>query len=155
ILRFGPSLLVCLLVGFNRGIRFGLCVAALLLAHMSLTGREADQIYAGRSYFGVLRVYMDFDHKDLLRDEDLEKLEGSDKLVFDKGGAPFTYLMHGTTYHGKNFHYPPELRRLATTYYHRKGPVGVIMERFNWGSPTEEERKANPKLKVPLQNTYY
>src|SRR5262249_51509495 len=91
----------------------------------------------------------------LLRDEDLEKLEGSDKLVFDKGGAPFTYLMHGTTYHGKNFHYPPELRRLATTYYHRKGPVGVIMERFNWGSPTEEERKANPKLKVPLQNTYY
>jgi hypothetical protein len=42
--------------------------------------------------------------------------------------------MHGTTHHGLNYQSPKGLRRLATTYYHRLGPVGVIMERFNWFS---------------------
>jgi len=45
--------------------------------------------------------------------------------------------MHGTTYHGRNYIYREgtdnvDLSRLATTYYHRYGPVGVVMERFNW-----------------------
>jgi hypothetical protein len=49
----------------------------------------------------------------------------------------YTYLMHGTTYHGRNYIYRPtkdnvDLSRLATTYYHRYGPVGFVMERFNW-----------------------
>jgi hypothetical protein len=44
----------------------------------------------------------------------------------------YTYLMHGTTYHGQNYQQPQGLRRLATTYYHRLGPVGVIMDHFNW-----------------------
>jgi hypothetical protein len=33
---------------------------------------------------------------------------------------------------GANFTHPVELRRLATTYYHRRGPIGVVLERFNW-----------------------
>jgi hypothetical protein len=33
---------------------------------------------------------------------------------------------------GENFTHPVQLRRLATTYYHRRGPVGVVLERFNW-----------------------
>lgn len=138
---FGPALLICLLVGFNRGTRFGICVAALLLAHLGVSGRDGDALYKGRSYFGVLRVFMDFDSGEALNDPDI------DRSVFDPMKlAPYTYLMHGTTYHGKNFHYPESIRRLATTYYHRKGPVGVIMERWNWGSDPK-----NP----PKQNTYY
>src|SRR5437763_13289732 len=51
-------------------------------------------------------------------------------------------LLHGTTDHGKNFVAPDEtgsigdstkdLSRLATTYYHRLGPAGRVMELFNW-----------------------
>ena len=33
---------------------------------------------------------------------------------------------------GQNFTAPAELRRLATTYYHRRGPLGVVLERWNW-----------------------
>ena len=46
--------------------------------------------------------------------------------------------MHGTTHHGLNYHYPDGsgdtqgLDRLATTYYHRDCPVGVVMEEINW-----------------------
>src|SRR5262249_32909020 len=41
-------------------------------------------------------------------------------------------LMHGTTHHGLNYQEPRGLSRLATTYYHRKGPTGIIMEKLNW-----------------------
>ena len=52
----------------------------------------------------------------------------------------YNYLMHGTTYHGRNYQ-NPLLSRLATTYYHRWGPVGAVTEKYNWlGGP---------------QNTYY
>ena len=51
-----------------------------------------------------------------------------------------TYLMHGTTHHGLNYQEPEELRRLATTYYHRNGPVGVIMEKMNWFGHTVDPK---------------
>jgi hypothetical protein len=75
-----------------------------------------------------------------------------------RDGAPLmraTYLMHGTTHHGLNYQFPdrptklpigtgkdielPDMTRLATTYYHRDGPVGSVMERLNWfpGMKTE------------------
>ena len=57
----------------------------------------------------------------------------------------FTYrqLIHGHIDHGMNFLPPPaarrssanpkkDLSRLATTYYHREGPAGRVMEKFNW-----------------------
>src|SRR5205814_1633380 len=130
----------------------------LFLAHLNISGREADSLYAGRSYFGVLRVYMDFDSGALLADPDNDNPENKDRIVFDKGVAPYTYLMHGTTYHGKNFHYPEGLRRLPTTYYHRKGPVGVLMERWNWGSNLKDLPPQNwgtSTKELPFQNTYY
>ncbi len=48
--------------------------------------------------------------------------------------------MHGSTNHGMNFLEPDEglgdptkdYSRLATTYYHRLGPAGRVMELFNW-----------------------
>jgi hypothetical protein len=44
----------------------------------------------------------------------------------------YTYLMHGTTHHGLNFQSPTEVRRRATTYYHRFGPTGIIMSQIDW-----------------------
>ena len=48
-------------------------------------------------------------------------------------GARFNTLFTlDRTIIGNNFTHPVQLRRLATTYYHRRGPVGVVLERFNW-----------------------
>ena len=97
----------------------------------------------------------------------------------------YTYLMHGTTHHGLN--YKPDitidvfdaegrpvpsrlgkgieqrpLGRLATTYYHRLGPVGIVMEKMNWfdgqygivvkndKGEVEKDANGNPKLKYEV-----
>ncbi|MGF1581914.1 MAG: hypothetical protein ACFCD0_21515 [Gemmataceae bacterium] len=62
----------------------------------------------------------------------------------------YHYLMHGTTHHGLNYQDPPELRRLATTYYHRFGPVGVIFERFNWFPGPQNTYWADARMPVSL-----
>ncbi|MBX9678165.1 MAG: hypothetical protein K2X38_05325 [Gemmataceae bacterium] len=72
--------------------------------------------------------------------DERDRREAIEKLQKDYDGvinARYTYLMHGTTYHGRNYIDPPEfpkikLSRIATTYYHRYGPVGAVMERFNY-----------------------
>jgi hypothetical protein len=72
-----------------------------------------------RSYFGILRVQ-----------------EAQNNI------GRYTSLQHGTTLHGQNFRRPAkkddwgnptaDYSRYANTYYHRYGPVGVVMEKFNW-----------------------
>lgn len=54
-------------------------------------------------------------------------------------------LMHGTTHHGLNFQ-DPRLSRLATTYYHRFGPVGAIMEQYNWFPGKQNTYHADARL---------
>jgi hypothetical protein len=114
---FGIPLVLCFLLK-DRPLRMALGLGALLLISGSRErGNEPDTevLRAQRSYFGVLRVYKTTER--------------------DKQGNPlryYTYLMHGTTHHGLNYQDPEPLRRLATTYYHRKGPAGVIMEPFVW-----------------------
>jgi hypothetical protein len=114
---FGIPLVFCYMFK-NRPLRMALGLSALLLiSSFRERGNEPDTevLRAQRSYFGVLRVY-----KTTERDK-----EGN-QLRF------YTYLMHGTTHHGLNYQEPEPLRRLATTYYHRKGPAGVIMEKYVW-----------------------
>src|SRR5262249_55576944 len=80
--------------------------------------------------FGILHVY-----ESVLRDR-----EGN--IIRDTNGDPiqsYTYLMHGTTHHGLNYQNPPDLRRVATTYYHRFGPTGIIMEQINWFPLSRED----------------
>jgi hypothetical protein len=119
---FGIPLVFCYVLK-NRPLRMALGVGALLMvAAFHERGSEPGTtlLRAQRSYFGVLRVYQTVDQQ-------------------DKTGEAtrwYTYLMHGTTHHGLNYQYPPQLRRLATTYYHRKGPAGVIMEPFVWFKET-------------------
>jgi hypothetical protein len=45
--------------------------------------------------------------------------------------VPYNYLMRGDTHRGLNYQ-TKELRRLATTYHHRRSPVGMVMEQFTW-----------------------
>jgi len=131
---FGLPLILAILV-MARPLRFGLALGGIL-AVLSMNEASAEQhrlLSAERSYFGILRV---MEEKD--------------------GFGRYHYLMHGTTHHGLN--YIPEvmvpyfdvngkevpstrgkdkvemrpLGRLATTYYHRLGPAGVVMEKLNW-----------------------
>src|SRR5262245_13394324 len=122
---YGIPMIMCFIMA-GRPLRFGLAIAALLYANLGIIEREGN-LYAGRSYFGVLRVF-----------SSTERTEGHVEAEFvpvnDRGArvARYTSLMHGTTHHGQNYYDPTALERLATTYYHRWGPVGIVMERYNW-----------------------
>jgi hypothetical protein len=123
-----PLAVACFFLG--RPLRFGLAVGAVLLVQGLAERRGEQEIYADRSYFGILRV-----------------IQGE----ADMGGTrqSFTKLMHATTDHGMNFRRPanrkdwgnPEkdFSRLATTYYHRKGPAGMVMEQFVWFHDADRE----------------
>jgi hypothetical protein len=126
------GLLACALLAWKRPIRMGLGLGAVLLAsayYTRVTESQGDHqvLFRDRSYFGILRVIQ----------EQAFFREPSDKLAYR-----YTSLMHGSTHHGLNYHFPDgsmqdgkktqDYTRLATTYYHRFGPVGVVMEKLNW-----------------------
>jgi hypothetical protein len=163
---YGIPMVFCFFFA-GRPLRFTLAVTGLLLANLYFIDRGEDKILeARRTYFGLLRVMTDSDvvfsippaqYDAWVPDErvrDWLKLAPPEerefltiKPVISKDGElqppiyPFTYLMHGTTYHGRNYTYSPDgdlaqhykdASRLATTYYHRYGPVGFVMERDNY-----------------------
>jgi hypothetical protein len=126
IIIFGiPLALGCL--GLARPMRIGLAVGAVLLVYQFYqSANDAGSIHTSRSYFGAISV----------------KQSGAQFLW---GGATqnltYNQLIHGHINHGMNFAIPEakergnpakDLSRLATTYYHRDGPVGRVMEKYNW-----------------------
>jgi hypothetical protein len=149
--------MACALLAWKRPLRMALGLGAVLLAS-GMYERNADRrhdyrgriteenvLYRDRSYFGILRV---MEQKLAFRSDD------------GKGETPTmraTYLLHGTTHHGLNYQFPdgtgknildpklpaPNMLRVATTYYHADGPVGMVMERLNWfpGYKTDTEDK--------------
>jgi hypothetical protein len=152
LLLFLLPLGLCLFL-YTRPLRFGLGLAVVLLLNaLYVEEREGvTTLWRGRSYFGIIRVLEANDIKLLPQEAaQLSASEGKNSKISAGFAPPYHYLMHGTTHHGLNYQYPPGLRRLATTYYHRRGPVGVIMERFNWFStPFLNGKKSAP------QNTYW
>lgn len=112
----GPYLVVVailLLVVFSlraRPIRFGLAVAALILAGAIPQGDGRSVLVQERSFFGVYRVV-----------EDVRPVTG--RLLFD-----------GTTLHGAQS-LDPSLRMEPTTYYTTTGPVGDVFAAWS-GRPT-------------------
>lgn len=142
---FGIPMIFCFFFA-GRPLRMGLAVTALLLANLYFAERDDKILEARRTYFGVLRVMQGAEQP---RDPE-EASPGGEfvkKDMVNKDGQritpyfDFTYLMHGTTYHGRNYVYTREdekagyvkdASRLATTYYHRYGPVGVVFEQWNW-----------------------
>jgi hypothetical protein len=120
-LMFGiPVVIACFF--FQRPIRFGLSIAAILLVYSWYASTGSGREFTDRSYFGVLRV--------------------SERADPKLPTFPYTTLMHGTTNHGMNFLPPSDEKllgdpekdksRLATTYYHQLGPVGIVMDKMNW-----------------------
>jgi spermidine synthase len=85
--------------------RYALAMAALMLGNSLFPGlHERQPIYAGRNFFGVLRVAQDRDGK-------------------------FQQLYHGRTLHGSQF-LDPQRRCEPLSYYHRRGPLGQALEAF-------------------------
>jgi hypothetical protein len=134
-----------------RPIRMGLGVAAVFLFSSIGHDREETVLFAGRSYFGVLRVYeTTLRNNSKLTPQEAMLTAGKDWKTWQGRYPPYTYLMHGTTHHGLNYQAPFGLRRLATTYYHSKGPVGVIMQRFNWFKDPVDTYHSDARLPVTM-----
>jgi hypothetical protein len=139
---FGIPIIFCFFFA-GRPLRFGLAVAGLFLGTLYLgTGEDDRTLEARRTYFGVLRVLQESEPArdvDEARYFSLVPLRQAEEGRLIPPMYGYTYLMHGTTYHGRNYIYNPgddkkqrDISRLATTYYHRYGPVGVVMELDNW-----------------------
>jgi hypothetical protein len=133
VLFCGITLVLCIFL-LSRPIRFGLAIGAVLLVlgmSDAVGGRE-DIIYRDRSYFGILQVKLE-------TNPDQGSGEYADGC---KDRPPYTTLIHGHINHGMCFLRPtspedwgnPEkdFTRLPTTYYHPKGPAGVVMQKYNW-----------------------
>ncbi len=116
-------------VCFARPLRIGLGIGAVLLAHQFYQSQnDRGSIFKDRSYFGAISVKQSIASLDV---------EGK------KHDFLYRQLIHGHINHGMNFIVPgkeergtmdKDLSRLATTYYHREGPVGRVMEKYNWVS---------------------
>jgi hypothetical protein len=126
IVIFGlPLALAC--VSFARPWRIGLAVGAVLLVHqIYLTAYDRGTIFSSRSYFGAISV----------KKTDTQFMWGGQTRIFS-----YNQLIHGHINHGMNYYIPDakdrfnpdkDLSRLATTYYHREGPAGRVMEKYNW-----------------------
>jgi hypothetical protein len=98
-LMFAVPIILCYTFA-ERPIRFGLGVAAILLASNLYPGLLGEVIYRTRSFFGVHRVTLDRTHQ-------------------------FHVLAHGNTIHGQQ-HINPQLRGKPLTYYYITGPVGHL-----------------------------
>jgi SAM-dependent methyltransferase len=102
-LVFGLLVLVCFAFS-RRPVRFGLGIAAVLVAAAFYRGEEGRLLYAERTFFGINRVTLD-----------------------DTGR--YYYLMHGTTLHGMQSREAAR-RREPLSYFHRTGPLGQIFAAY-------------------------
>jgi hypothetical protein len=143
----------------GRPLRMGLALTALMVGYLTAATDERNIVEARRTYFGILRVSKDDESP---RDEE-EQRNFRTPLAVTKDGKPavpsyeYTFLMHGTTYHGRNYIAPKkddvtrvDLSRLATTYYHRYGPVGVVMERDNWFKGAQNTFRADVRMPATI-----
>ena len=142
---FGVPLFIGLFFA-SRPLRYGLAVAAVLLANATANPRSREErvLYADRSYFGVLQVLQESERLSDIEVKELNISPDELKLLTTRDGkviAPSRSLRHGTTHHGLNFQMPKGLRRLATTYYHSKGPVGIVMDQLNWFKDGHKNKK--------------
>lgn len=121
-LTFGlPLTIACFFLA--RNIRFGLAIGAILLIHGLHSSANDRSLFKSRSYFGAINVRQGY-----------ERIDNKDHA--------YRTLIHGRIDHGMNFVKPADEKdwgnpdkdfsRLATTYYHRYGPGGVVMEQYNW-----------------------
>jgi predicted O-methyltransferase YrrM len=82
----------------RRSVRFGYCMAAILLAGITFGDSSKPTLYATRTFFGVHRVRELYEHR-------------------------YHALVHGNIVHGMQS-LDPERRHEALTYFHETGPFG-------------------------------
>jgi spermidine synthase len=96
---FLPALLLCFACS-ARPIRFGLAIAAVLLASFICKDLRSDVLHRERGFFGDLHVRHD-------------------------SSGRYVQLIHGTTLHGMQSR-DPASRGEPLTYFHKTGPVGQL-----------------------------
>ena len=111
VLIFGPAAIFCLRFG-SRPRRFGLGVAALILAGQLYTGPFGHILHSERSFFGVYRIT-----------DDAEK--------------NCRVLFHGSIPHGLQS-LDPSRACDPLAYYSRRGPIGQVFRAFG-ASPLMKE----------------
>jgi len=99
LLGYGPAVLLCLSFA-KRPVRFGLGLAAVLLASATHSGPYGRVSHIERSFFGVYRVSLDREEK-------------------------FRRLIHGSTIHGMQS-LDPARSLEPLVYYSRTGPIGQL-----------------------------
>lgn len=113
-LRVGLPSVLCLLF-IRRPVRFFLGLAVLLAATQAHQRSAATVLHAERTFFGVNRV-----------------------VRFDSP-RPYNCFIHGTTRHGSQF-LDPNMRSVATSYFHATGPIGQLF--LTLGDASRIERVA-------------
>jgi hypothetical protein len=127
-LTFGiPLCIACFF--YARPLRFALAIGALMLVNALYQSRGEAAELNDRSFFGIISVKRTDGIK-------IKAPNGEDAVV------SYRRLIHGHIDHGMNFLRPDDPKdwgnpnkdfsRVATTYYHRLGPAGRVMELFNW-----------------------
>jgi hypothetical protein len=115
-LMFAAPLVICYLFLF-RPVRFGLGVAALLLAGSLYSGLYGGTELRMRSFFAVHRVTVDPTNR-------------------------FRQLVHGDTVHGRQSLRPGEDRE-PLTYYYRGSPIGQLFKALHYN----DRGQRDPRLK--------
>jgi hypothetical protein len=74
-----------------------------------------------------------------------------EQVMPDQGErSPYVYLMKRDVYHARFYTEGPD-RRKATTYYHRDGPVGAVLRRFEWFPPEgADDHRSDVRLPASL-----
>ncbi len=99
VLGYGPAMLLCLSFA-KRPVRFGLGLAAVMLASTMHTGPYGRVLHMERSFFGVHQVSIDWEGK-------------------------FRRLIHGSTIHGMQS-LDPARSHEPLVYYFPTGPIGQV-----------------------------
>jgi hypothetical protein len=107
IVRYGIPVVFCFTLA-ERPLRFGLGVAALLAVSFVEKERTEQVVYSDRSFFGLIRVKYEREY-----------------------GTEYHTLVHGGIIHGRQF-WEEGRHREPLTYYHRTGPIGQVLTRFQW-----------------------
>ncbi|MCI0680902.1 MAG: hypothetical protein L0Y71_02260 [Gemmataceae bacterium] len=134
---FGVPLMISCAMLF-RPLRYGLAIALIIFVNAYINARADTSDLRTRGYFGLIKV----------------------STRMDERIGPFKQMIHGHINHGMNFLKPKnqeewgdpkkDYSRHATTYYHRYGPAGVVMERFCWFKEEQNYFNSDSRIAASL-----
>ena len=83
--------------------------------------------------------------------------QGGDR---DVKGKPYLFLMYNGIYMGRNYEKPTnrndygksakDFSRLATTYFHDKSPIGMVLQKYNWFPGKDNTYHADVRVPASL-----